>query len=188
MGSPANDHVLRDQPGGGPPRPRPALVQLPRRQPARVEVVLGDARLTLAAAPPRHYDLLALDAFSSDAIPMHLLTREALRLYLDKLSDGGVVAMHITNRYLNLAPILARLAQDAGLACRDRSHDTSNTPDDYASHWVMMSRRADLLRELTTGEGWKDTLPGARTPLWTDDFSNILSAGRVTETPIRGRI
>ncbi len=143
---------------------------------ARIAVVLGDARLTLSGAPPRRYDLLVLDAFSSDAIPMHLLTREALRLYLDKLSDGGVVAMHITNRYLNLAPILARLAQDAGLACRDRSHDTSNTPEDYASHWVMMSRRADALKELTAGEGWNDTLPRPRTPLWTDDFSNILSA------------
>jgi hypothetical protein len=143
---------------------------------AGIDVVLGDARLTLAAAPPRRYDLLVLDAFSSDAIPMHLLTREALRLYLDKLSDGGLLAMHITNRYLNLAPIVARLAQDAGLACRDRSHDTSNTPEDYASHWVMMSRRADLLRELTSGDGWNDTLPRPHTPLWTDDFSNILSA------------
>jgi protein-L-isoaspartate O-methyltransferase len=143
---------------------------------ARVEVVLGDARLTLAAAPPRHYDLLVLDAFSSDAIPMHLITREALRLYLDKLADGGVLAMHITNRYLNLAPILSRLAEDAGLACRDQSHDTANLPEDYASHWVMMSRRADVLKALTGGDGWKDTLHGPRTPLWTDDFSNILSA------------
>jgi len=147
-----------------------------RARRVEVEVKLGDARLTLATAPSRRYDLLVLDAFSSDAIPMHLLTREALRLYLDKLADGGLLALHITNRYLDLTPIVARLAQDAGLACRDRSHDASNTPEDYASHWVMMSRRADLLRELTTGDGWNDTLPRPRTPLWTDDFSNILSA------------
>jgi hypothetical protein len=141
-----------------------------------IGVKLGDARLTLAAAPPRRYDLLVLDAFSSDAIPMHLLTREALRLYLDKLAGDGLLAMHITNRYLDLAPILARLAQDSGLACRDRSHDASDTPEDYASHWVMMSRRAGRLKELTAGDGWNDTLPRPRTPLWTDDFSNILSA------------
>jgi hypothetical protein len=141
-----------------------------------VEVKLGDARLTLATAPSRRYDLLVLDAFSSDAIPMHLLTREALRLYLDKLADGGILALHITNRYLDLAPIVARLAQDAGLDCRDRSHDASNAPEDYASHWVMVSRRAKLLKELTADDEWNDTRPRPRTPLWTDDFSNILSA------------
>jgi spermidine synthase len=143
---------------------------------AQIDVVLGDARLTLAGAPPHRYDLLVLDAFSSDAIPMHLLTREALRLYLDKLAYGGVIAMHITNRYLYLAPILARLAQDAGLACRDRWHEGNDSPEDYSSHWVMMSRRADVLAKLTTADGWNNTLPKPRTPLWTDDFSNILSA------------
>ena len=78
-------------------------------------VVLGDARLSLVKAPAGQYDLLVLDAYSSDAIPVHLITREALSLYLDKLAPDGLLAFHISNRYLNLEPVLGNLAQDAGL-------------------------------------------------------------------------
>ena len=78
-------------------------------------MVVGDARLRLRDAPDGGYGLIVLDAFSSDAIPMHLLTREALRLYRDKLADGGLIAFHISNRYLDLAPVLGALARDAGL-------------------------------------------------------------------------
>src|SRR5262249_58801214 len=80
----------------------------------KVRVRLGDARLTLADAPPRHYGLIVIDAFSSDAIPQHLLTREALRLYLSKLAPDGLLAFHISNRYMDLQPILGDLAGDAG--------------------------------------------------------------------------
>ena len=88
-----------------------------RDSPAKVEVVLGDARLSLAKAPDHQYDLIVLDAFSSDAIPVHLITREALKLYLSKLADHGILAFHISNRYLNLKPVLGDLARDANLAC-----------------------------------------------------------------------
>jgi hypothetical protein len=142
---------------------------------AKVDVVLGDARLSLERAPRGGYDLLVVDAFSSDAIPLHLLTREALRLYFDKLADDGVLAVHITNRYLNLAPIVARLAEDARLVCRDRSDDTRNAQV-YASHWVMLSRHGGSLARLTADPGWQTTSAPPGTPLWTDDFSNILSA------------
>ncbi|HSH61038.1 MAG TPA: fused MFS/spermidine synthase, partial [Acidimicrobiales bacterium] len=84
--------------------------------PPVTDVVLGDARLSLTREPNRHFDVLVVDAFNSDAIPVHLLTREALALYVDKLRDGGVLAVHITNRYLDLRPVLADLAADAGLA------------------------------------------------------------------------
>ena len=84
------------------------------------DVVVGDARLRLRDAPDGGYGLIVLDAFSSDAIPMHLLTREALRLYRDKLADGGLIAFHISNRYLDLAPVLGALARDAGLIDRIR--------------------------------------------------------------------
>ena len=83
---------------------------------ADIPVVLGDARLALAHAPDLAYDLMILDAFSSDAIPLHLMTREALRLYLDKLAPGGVIAFHISNRMLDLAPVLGNLVADAGAA------------------------------------------------------------------------
>ena len=88
-------------------------------------MVVGDARLRLRDAPDGGYGLIVLDAFSSDAIPMHLLTREALRLYRDKLADGGLIAFHISNRYLDLAPVLGALARDAGLVDRVRRDATS---------------------------------------------------------------
>src|SRR6185436_9979115 len=84
------------------------------------QVVLGDARLSLGAAPSAHYDLMLFDAYSSDAIPVHLLTRQALRLYLDKLSPHGVLAFHLTNGHLNLDPVVFNLALDAGLTYRVR--------------------------------------------------------------------
>src|SRR5204863_5540749 len=85
--------------------------------PASLRVVLGDARLSLAATRDR-YDLMIFDAYSSDAIPVHLLTREALHLYLDRLAPRGVLVFHLSNRYFDLPPVVARLAADAGLVCR----------------------------------------------------------------------
>jgi spermidine synthase len=85
--------------------------------PAHVNVILGDARLSLANAKDDLYDLIVLDAFSSDAIPTHLLTREALKLYLAKLSESGAMVFHISNKYLDLKPILGNLANDMNLVC-----------------------------------------------------------------------
>jgi SAM-dependent methyltransferase len=145
---------------------------------ARVNVVLGDARLMIAAAPPRGYDLIAVDAFSSDSIPIHLITREALHLYLDKLADGGLIAMHISNRYLRLEPIVGRLAQEAGLECLAQRNDVSE--DDRAlgkesSHWAVLARRPADLKTLAADRRWHRPKVGPRVPVWTDDFSNILS-------------
>ena len=83
--------------------------------PAQVKVILGDARLSLRSAPDSFYDMIILDAFSSDAIPIHLVTREAIRLYLAKLKPGGILVFHTSNRYLDLNPVLGNLARDAGL-------------------------------------------------------------------------
>ncbi len=150
-----------------------------RDQPAEVRVVLGDARLTLAQAPPDRYDLLVLDAFSSDAIPVHLVTREALRLYLEKLADAGVLAMHVSNRYLDLPPVLGNLAADAGLACRIRRDDRILAADraegKLGSVWIVMARKSDDLGALTDDPRWPalPAHPGA--PLWSDDFSNVVA-------------
>jgi spermidine synthase len=144
----------------------------------RVEVVLGDARLRLAEAAAGAYDVILLDAFSSDAIPMHLLTREALALYLDKLAPGGIVAFHISNRYLDLKPPLAELAREtrlAGAVGNDVSDIVLRNPMLARSTWVVLSRRAADLAELAREPGWAPLAPGGRDAPWTDDWSDVFS-------------
>lgn len=145
------------------------------------EIRPGDARLTLERAPAGHYDLLILDAFSSDAIPMHLITREALALYLDKLAPGGVIAWHVSNRNLDLAPIIADLAADAGaLAWLQTDQPVRAELEAYrsASDWIAITRRPSDLGPLASDSRWRPlrARPDARP--WTDDFSNILGALR----------
>jgi hypothetical protein len=145
----------------------------------KLEVLLGDARLRLREAPEAAYDVFVLDAFSSDAVPVHLLTREALRLYLAKLSAHGLLLFHISNRYLDLKPVVANLAQDAGLVCRYRE-DLSLTAADKAegrdpSQWVLMARSREDLGPLDRTVQWLPLAGRPNKALWTDDFSNILS-------------
>jgi len=147
--------------------------------PAKVEVVLGDARLSLAQMPDRHYDLIILDAFSSDAIPVHLITREALKLYLSKLADNGTLVFHISNRYLNLKLVLGDLAQDASLTSLIHEDLKLGEAEKMAkktpSIWVAMGRRSSDLGNLIDDHRWK-ALPGRPgVKLWSDDFSNIPS-------------
>jgi hypothetical protein len=147
--------------------------------PAKVDVVLGDARLSLARTPDHRYDLIILDAFSSDSIPIHLLTWEAMKLYLTKLADDGILAFHISNRYLNLKPVIGDLARDAHLECllqEDRKLSEADIKGKkLGSDWVVMAHRKSNLGKLPEDPRWKPLLgrPGER--LWTDDFSNILS-------------
>jgi hypothetical protein len=144
---------------------------------APVRIVLGDARLTIADARPGEFDLLVLDAFSSDAIPAHLLTREAVQLYLRKLSDRGLLVFHISNRHLDLAPVLAKLADDARLTAYVGSYEPSNDDADLypsASKWVAMSRHADTLQTLADDTLWTRLRSDPTMPVWTDDYSNLL--------------
>jgi hypothetical protein len=141
------------------------------RRGVKLGVVLGDARLRLADAPAGHYDLLALDVFSSDAVPVHLLTREALALYRAKLAQRGVLLFNISNRYLRLEPVVAALAEDAGLVGLIRYEDADpNIPGKSASTWVVLTRREADLPQLP---GWRPLVRPEGTP-WTDDFSNLL--------------
>jgi hypothetical protein len=144
-----------------------------------IDVVLGDGRITLQQAPTAAYDLLILDAFSSDAIPLHLLTREALQLYLSRLAPEGVIALHISNRYLNLEPMLAGLVRQEGLHGVARVDDNVSAEEiakgRLGSHWIMLARRADLLASLDASHGWRVPAADARVRPWTDDYSNILS-------------
>jgi spermidine synthase len=141
--------------------------------------VLGDARLSLGNAPAHAYGIIVLDAFSGDAIPSHLLTREALALYLAKLAPNGVLAFHISNRYLDLHGVMANLAHDAGLFClaNDDAHVSDNEAREgkSASWWVVMTHHSSDMEVLRSDPRWKElpVEPGSR--VWTDDFSNIVS-------------
>ncbi len=152
---------------------------LKNSQARKLSIVLGDARLRLKDAPNSEYGLLVLDAFSSDAIPMHLVTREALQLYLQKLAHGGILAFHITNRRLDLKPVFANLAYDAGLIAliREDSHLTNSDKINgkIESVWVIMARHKDDLGSFFSDPRWEPLHPDSRTGIWSDDFSNILS-------------
>lgn len=146
---------------------------------ARYDFALGDGRLTLARVPDGEYGLILLDAFSSDAIPIHLITREAAALYLTKLKPGGLLAFHISNQYLELAPVLARIAADLDLAIIGREDEI---PEDemirtsrFSCTWILLARRRDDFGPLLKSPLWRSLTPTAAAPLWTDDYSNILS-------------
>jgi len=123
--------------------------------------------------------MIVLDAFSSDAIPIHLITREAVRLYLAKLQPGGVLVFHISNRYLDLKPVLGNLARDAGVISLGAS-DLKLSDEDVkmkksASIWVVMARLPADLGGLVRDQRWRPLPVRPREALWTDDFSDILS-------------
>ncbi|HEY2070199.1 MAG TPA: fused MFS/spermidine synthase [Rhizomicrobium sp.] len=142
-------------------------------------VVLGDGRLNLERSGPQHFDILILDAFSSDAIPIHLMTREAFASYLRALKPHGVVMVHITNRYFDLAPIIARIAPELGLVAYERNfHPQAGT--DFAllslSRWVLVARDPADIGAIAHDPNWQRLNAKPQTKLWTDDFSNVLSA------------
>jgi len=144
---------------------------------ATIELALGDARLTLERDPPQNFDVLAVDAFSSDAIPVHLITREALGTYLRHMKPDGIVAFHVSNRFLDLIPVVARLAREHGahaVLVRD-DPDEEEDVRRSRSDWVLVSRdpaalkrEAMVEREATEAED----RPEWRT--WTDDYSNLI--------------
>lgn len=149
----------------------------------QAKIVLGDARLKLKDAPDAQYGLIVLDAFNGDSIPLHLLTREALALYLRKLAPGGLIAFHISSNYLQLAPTLGTLAADAHLECFTEE-DTVLTQAEVdegklGSRWVVMARTQSELNRLvsntTSPARWTATPAQADTAVWTDDYSNLLS-------------
>ena len=143
---------------------------------AALHVILGDARVKLAEAPDHRYDLIVLDAFSSDAIPVHLITQEALTMYLSKLTDDGVVALHISNRYLGLEPVLGNLAKALSLVGLKQFDDEGDKkfPGKSSSDWALLARRQEALGSLVNDSRWTPLKQDARVGVWTDDFSNVL--------------
>jgi spermidine synthase len=141
---------------------------------AKTEVVPGDARLSLEREPAQNYNVLAVDAFAGDSIPIHLLTREAFALYFHHLAPGGALAIHVTNKHLDLAPVVKRLAD----AYSASSYLIHNSDEDhrkiYSSSWVIVTKNRNLAPKL---EYLSSPIKG-RAALWTDDYSNIVSVLR----------
>jgi hypothetical protein len=155
-----------------------------QRRVRSLNIILGDARLRMREAPDANYDLIVLDAFSSDSVPTHLLTREALELYLKKLKPDGLLLFNISNRYADFRPVLANLAQqaDSPLVCYD-CEDYAMTQEQReagksASQWLVIARDVSSLGSLADSKKWvrQEGQPGAR--IWTDDFSNLFSVLR----------
>jgi hypothetical protein len=146
----------------------------------RVEVVLGDARLSLGRCADGEFGMLVLDAYSSDAVPLHLITREALALYRRKTAADGVLIFHISNRHLRLERVLAALASDAGLPCRAQAElmgdlDELLTSGRTTSKWVVMTRDAAVLAALDRDPRWSQPPARVRTRVWTDDYAGVFS-------------
>ncbi|MCZ8188074.1 MAG: fused MFS/spermidine synthase [Beijerinckiaceae bacterium] len=141
-------------------------------------IVLGDARLTLVNEPKGSFDSLLIDAFSSDSIPTHLLTREALALYLDRLAEDGVLTLHISNRHLELESVVAALARDAGAVALYKADPGEGRPTLEAripSMVVVMAKSATPLKPFEALDGWRP-IRDRGVAVWTDDFSNIVGA------------
>ena len=153
-------------------RDRKLFTLLPRCEP-HARIVLGDGRLSLAKQPDHSFDLLALDAFNSESVPVHLLTREALAIYLRKLAPGGLLVFNVTNHFVDLHTVLANLAANAGLRAYERDDLHAGR-----SHGRAPSRWIVLTRSRFAAPGWRRLPRDPSKRLWTDQYSNVLSVLR----------
>ena len=144
-----------------------------------IPVVLGDARLTLAESPDK-YDLIVLDAFSSDAIPIHLMTREAMATYVARLAPHGIVVMHVSNRHMELASVVAGIAHANGLVSRVNNRAARDDEEDaryiFTSTAVISAREENDFGELLEDKDWQPIELDSTQRVWTDDYSNVLGA------------
>jgi SAM-dependent methyltransferase len=140
---------------------------------ARVEIALGDARLSLEREPDQAFDVLALDAFSSDSIPVHLLTSEAFAVYLRHLRADGILAVHVSNRYLDLVPVVQRAARHHALEARLVESDDDDDAGTYRSDWVLVARSPEVLAEPPLAGAAQEIEADDGVSLWTDDYSNV---------------
>jgi hypothetical protein len=142
-----------------------------------IQPVLGDARLTFAKEPDGIYDLIVVDAYSSDAIPIHLATREAMEIYKQKLAPQGVVLMHVSNRHLELSSVVVGIANANGLKSWVFSEDANRDGEYIFSTTVVLSARdKEDIGKLATDVRWTLTESRSDRRVWTDDYSNILGA------------
>jgi SAM-dependent methyltransferase len=163
----------------------PLVVQIANEQftflkdsPAKIDVMLGDARLSLESEPPQGFDVLVVDAFSGDSIPVHLLTRDAIALYFQHLKPDGVLAVHISNKYLNLRPVVeaaaGQLGKEAVLVYNEFTQETGI----YPSRWILVGSRDGFLGREEVERAGTILKPSRDDVLWTDDYSSIFSIMR----------
>jgi len=143
---------------------------------ATIDVVLGDARLSMERQQSQQFDVLAVDAFSSDSIPVHLLTREAFELYFRHLKDDGILAVHVSNRYLDLKPVVFRLAT---VLNKDvRVVDTEDDPSDraiFGATWMLVTSDKGFFERPAIKSSAHVFKPERTPPTWTDDYSNLFT-------------
>jgi len=144
-----------------------------RDTPAKVDIVLGDARLSLQSEAPQQFDVLAVDAFSGDAIPVHLLTREAFALYLRHLKPDGILAVHTSNSYLNLPPVVQLLAADAGCDAQLIENEDEHRKLIDSSDWVLVTRNRRFLGAIDSTVMIEPISVPPNLRVWTDDFNNL---------------
>ena len=134
----------------------------------------GDARTSLAQESPQQFDVLVVDAFSGDSIPIHLLTTEALALYRRHLAPHGILAFHISNRHVDLAPAIDLLAASAGMQARRVSTGSGELPGEYSSSWMLVTADSDFFAQpqLFAVARVPESRPGLK--VWTDDYSALL--------------
>ena len=161
----------------------PAVPRIAREQftylndsPARIEIVLGDARLKLESEPPQGFDVLAVDAFSGDSIPVHLITLEAVGAYLRHMKPQGVIAFHVSNRFLDLKPVLLAIAERHGLEYAF-VHETSDEGT-TTSDWVLLTRHKPLILRPEIVTATEPVAPQPDWRLWTDDYNNLIQVWR----------
>jgi hypothetical protein len=146
-----------------------------RDSPAQISFVDGDARASLSQEPPEHFDVLVVDAFTGDAIPLHLLTTQAMAIYRRHLAPGGVLAFHISNQHVDLGPAIYLLAQAAGMQARTVQSLANDQEGEFNATWVLVTENSALLAlpEIAEHSWPTDQLKGLR--LWTDDYSSLLA-------------
>ena len=166
---PAIEHIARD----------PKLFTLLHACEPRARVVLGDGRLSLVKRPAGSFDLIALDAFQSESIPVHLLTREAVAIYKSKLTPHGLLVFNVSNQYVDMHTVLANLAASAGLVAYERDDLKAGRAHGRApSRWIVMARSPADLGRIATQDGWHRLAPDPGQRLWTDQYSNVMSVLR----------
>jgi hypothetical protein len=161
------------------------FVRNARRRGAHLELLMGDGRLTIERqqlTEADKYGILVVDAFSSDAIPLHLITHEALQVYLNRLTEDGLLAFHVSNRHLDLQPVLANLAKARDLAALSQRDTLTQYPGKTPSTWVVLARKPQYLNGLCGLSVWGELKPGEgeqwpdldKVGVWSDDYSNLL--------------
>jgi spermidine synthase len=156
----------------------PRLFSFLRDCPVRPRVLIGDGRRELEREPRSSLGMVVLDAFNSDAVPVHLITRDAVQMYLARLTAHGAILFNLSNRYLDLEPVVANIAGDLGLSCRIQHHVPSPAQRRLGytpSTWALLVRSPDDLGRLRTDDRWRACRPDPSARTWTDDYSNPLA-------------